>query len=174
MSHRVVITHWIHAAIVEFLSRSFEVAPNMTEVSLPRHVLLRRAQDARAIMIFPPDVVDEDFLDWCPDLMIVASTSDDLGQVDVQACTYRGVWVTKASGLATVPSDDRGVNPSQLRSATEEVQRAVALEAAANIFEALIDERPKGAINSPVLRQKPKRPVQRVRRLLYDPRNRPV
>ena len=36
-----------------------------------------------------------------------------------------------------------------LGSAVDDVRRAIALEAAANIFEALNGERPKGAINNP-------------------------
>ena len=51
-----------------------------------------------------------------------------------------------------------------LGSAVDEVRRAIALEAAANIFEALGGKRPKGAINEPRtnLRLQPLRPVQKM------------
>ena len=160
MSQRVVITQWIHPHIVELLSRSLEVVPNVTGKSLSREELLRRAQDAQAIMAFPTDVIDEDLLDWCADLMIVAGAFDGLGRVDVQACTYRGVWVTNASSPSTWSFPASIVPRGQSGSSAEEQKRATALEAAANIFEALIDERPKGAVNSPHRRLKPKRPIQ--------------
>ncbi len=161
MSQRVVITEWIHPHIIELLSRSLEVVPNMTGKSLSREELLRRAQGAQAIMAFPTDVIDEDLLDWCADLIIVAGAFDGLGRIDVQACTYRGVWATNASGPST-PSFPAGlVSERRSGSSAEEERRAagLALEAAANIFEALIDERPKGAVNSPHRRLKPKRPI---------------
>ena len=154
MSARVVITHWIDPHIVEFLSHSFEVVPNMTEKSLSREELLRRAYNAQAIMAFPSDVIDEDFLDRCPDLIIVAGTFDGSGQVDVRACTYRGVWVTNVSGLFT-----ESIEYVELESAVKEAGDTAALEAAASIFEAFIDERPKRAVNSPHRPVKPEQPI---------------
>ena len=57
---RVVITQWIHPHIVDLLSRSLEVVPNMTGKSLSREELLRRAQDAQGIMAYlPTDVIDQ-------------------------------------------------------------------------------------------------------------------
>lgn len=154
MSPRVVITEWIDPDIVEFLSRSFEVVPNMTGKSLSRQEVLRRAHNAQAVIVFPSDVIDGDFLDSCPDLVIVAGTFDGLGQVDVQACTYRGVWVTNVSGLVTA-----SIGSVELEFTQDGEGRTAVLEAAANIFEAFLEERPKRAVNSPHRRLKPKQTV---------------
>jgi len=161
VGQRVVITQWIHPHIVELLSRSLEVVPNMTGKSLSREELLRRAQDAQGIMAFPTDVIDEDLLDWCADLIIVAGAFDGLGRVDVQAWTYRGVWVTNVSGPSTPPFPASFLSRRRSGLSAEEERRmaALALEAAANIFEAFIEERPKGAVNSPHRRLRPKRPI---------------
>jgi hypothetical protein len=112
-------------------------------------------------MAFPTDVIDEDLLDWCADLIIVAGAFDGLGRVDVQAWTYRGVWVTNVSGPSTppFPASFLSRRRSGLSAEDERHTAAIALEAAANIFEALIEERPKGAVNSPHRRLRPKRPI---------------
>ena len=148
---RIVITHPIDREIVDLLSHSFEVVPHMTGETLPRHEALRRAKDAQAVMISPSDVIDGDFLDQCPHLQIVAGTFDGLGRVDVQACTDRGVWLTNASRVVAAPA------AGDLAFAPENVGRAAALEAAANICEASIGERPKGAVNSLALPRTAKR-----------------
>ena len=44
---------------------------------------------------------------------------------------------------------DRTVLTSHLGSAVDDIRRAIALDAAANIFEALAGEKPQGAVNNP-------------------------
>jgi hypothetical protein len=66
--------------------------------------------------------------------------------VDIEACTGNGIWFTIVQHLLAAP--DAG-------PAVDEVRRAMSLEAAACIFEALMDEKPKGAVNDP-LRAEPK------------------
>ena len=157
MHPRIVITHPVDREIVELLSHSFEIVPNMTGETLPRHEVLRRAKDAQAVMISPSDVIDEDFLDRCPHLRIVAGTFEGIGQVDIQACTDRGVWVTNVSCVIAASAAVNVVSARDFAFAPENVGRAAALEAAANICEASIGERPKGAVNSLVLPRTAKR-----------------
>ena len=110
------------------LSHSFVVVPNMSGASLSQEQLLDRTKDAQALMVGPSDVIDRDLLRQCPTLKIVASTFSEPGMVDVHACSDRGVWLSVAKGSPAAPM--------------------AALEAAANIFEALTGRRPKGAVNS--------------------------
>jgi lactate dehydrogenase-like 2-hydroxyacid dehydrogenase len=138
MRHRVVITHWIHPEIVEFLAHLFDVVPNMGRKNLSSEEVRRRAGDAEAIMVSANDRIDGPFLDHCPRLRVVAGASEASGKVDVQACTERGIWVTRAPAHAV----SRSMEPN-------EATRAAALEGAANILEALLGQRPGGAINTP-------------------------
>ncbi len=154
MIPRVVISGRIDPEIVEFLSHSLAVVPNMNGEALSREDILRRAEDAQAVMVFPTDVIDEDFLDRCPDLVIVAGAFEGLGGVDVEACTRHGVWVTNVQRLIA-ESMGNPVSLNQSGFAPEEMRRIAALEASANIFEALIGEHPKGAVNRPDRRLKP-------------------
>jgi phosphonate dehydrogenase len=134
MQPRVVITRRIQPEIVEMLSHTFVIVPNMTATSLSRDELLRRSKDAQALVVTANDVVDRDFLDQCPDLRIIASTFNGPGLVDVQACSDHGVWYTVVEGLP----------PESIAQ----------LEAAANVFEAFLGKNPKGADNLLQIRQR--------------------
>lgn len=129
MQPRVVISHRIGKEVMEMLSHSFVVVPNMTNALLTRSGLLRRARGALAMMVSDRDEINREFLDQCPSLLVVASTSNEPGRIDVQACTDGGVWLALA--------EDRS---PKLRAE---------LEAAANIFEAILGGKPKGAVNRP-------------------------
>ena len=139
---RVVITHWVHPEVIDLLRGAFEVIANPTRETLPRKELVRRAKEAQAMMVFMQDNIDEDFLRDCPDLRIVAGASKGYDNIDVAACTRRGVWVT------VVP--DRISSTAEPRCGVRSVLAGSELEAAANIFEALSGRTPKGAINRPL------------------------
>jgi phosphonate dehydrogenase len=106
---RVVITHWVHPEVIDMLRGSFEVVANPTRETLPRRELLRRVQDAQAMMVFMPDNIDEGFLRDCPDLRIVAGAFKGYDNIDVGACARRGVWVTVVPDLLTVPTAEIAV-----------------------------------------------------------------
>ncbi len=109
MSPRVVLTHWVHAEVIDLLRGSCDVVPNPGRETLPRRELIRRARDAQAIMVFMPDSVDEAFLRECPHLRILAGAFKGYDNIDVSACTNRGVWVTVVPDLLTVPTAEIAV-----------------------------------------------------------------
>jgi phosphonate dehydrogenase len=106
---RVVITHRVHPEVIELLESSFEVVANQTPETLPRKEVLRRAAAARVIIVFMPDRVDEEFLRECPNLKIVAGALKGYDNLDVEACTRRGVWLTVCEDLLTVPTAELAV-----------------------------------------------------------------
>jgi lactate dehydrogenase-like 2-hydroxyacid dehydrogenase len=126
MQPKVVITRRIRGEVLEMLSRSFVVVPNMTASLLSPDDLQRRTWDARALVVGADDLVNSSFLDQCPYLKIVASTFNGPGLVDVQACSDHGVWFSIVDGF---PPETK----AQL--------------AASNVYEALLGMRPKGALN---------------------------
>jgi phosphonate dehydrogenase len=99
MQPKVVITRRIRGEVLEMLSRSFVVVPNMTASALSPDDLQRRTWDAHALVVGAEDMVNSSFLDHCPNLKIVASTFNGPGLVDVQACSDRGVWVSIVDGF---------------------------------------------------------------------------
>lgn len=73
MKPQAVITHWVHPEVIELLSQRCVVIPNPTRESLPRGEILQRTKNAQAIMVFMPDMIDEDFLRTCSHLKIVSA-----------------------------------------------------------------------------------------------------
>lgn len=101
---KVVLTHWVHPEVVDYLRGSCEVVTNDSRESLPREEILRRARDADALMTFMPDSLDDAFLSECPGLHIVACALKGYDNFDVQACTRRGIWISNVPDLLTIPT----------------------------------------------------------------------
>jgi phosphonate dehydrogenase len=104
MKPKVVLTHRVHREVIELLAAHAEVIPNTTSGTLARDEILRRAQDAAAIMTFMPDRVDEAFLRACPQLRVVGCALKGYDNYDVEACTRHGVWITNVPDLLTIPT----------------------------------------------------------------------
>jgi phosphonate dehydrogenase len=106
---KVVVTHWIHPEVLDELGQACDVVANRTLDSLSRADLVKRARDARGILAFMPDRIDAEFLDQCSRLEIVAGAFKGFDNIDVDACTARGVWVTVVPDLLTEPTAELGV-----------------------------------------------------------------
>lgn len=104
MKPKVVLTHWVHPEVVEFLAPHCEVVANPSRARLAGEEILARTRDAAAIMTFMPDSVDAAFLDACPKLKIVSCALKGYDNYDVDACTRRGVWITIVPDLLTIPT----------------------------------------------------------------------
>jgi phosphonate dehydrogenase len=101
---KVVITHWVHPEVIDFLAPHCELILNQTKESLPASELILRARNAQAMMVFMPDSIDADFLSVCRELKIVAGALKGYDNFDVNACSRYGVWFTIVPDLLTVPT----------------------------------------------------------------------
>jgi phosphonate dehydrogenase len=108
-SPKIVVSHWVHDEVVDFLSRRCRLTVNRTRESWPRDELLRHCRDADALIAFMPDSVDEGFLAQCPRLRIVASAVKGYDNFDADACTRRGIWLTVVPGMLTGPTAELAV-----------------------------------------------------------------
>lgn len=104
MKPKIVITHWVHPKVIDFLSKTGQVISNDTRGTLPRHEILALAKDADAIMTFMPDSIDEEFLNACPRLKVIGCALKGYDNYDVDACTRHGVWITNVPDLLTIPT----------------------------------------------------------------------
>ncbi|MCJ7494675.1 MAG: phosphonate dehydrogenase [Deltaproteobacteria bacterium] len=109
MKPQAVITHWVHPEVIKLLSQRCVVIPNPTRESLPRGEILRRTKNAQAIMLFMPDMIDEDFLRTCSHLKIVSAALKGYDNFDVEACTRHGVWFTIVKESLTVPTAELAI-----------------------------------------------------------------
>lgn len=109
MKPKTVITQWVHPEIIEFLSEFTSVIPNQTKEVLPYGRLIEMTQDAQAIMVFMPDLIDDAFLQRCSGLKIVSAALKGYDNFDVDACTWNGVWFTIVPDLLTIPTAELAV-----------------------------------------------------------------
>lgn len=91
---KAVITHRVREPVKQMLVQHCEVVANDGVESWPPDKLLERARDADALLVFMPDRIDEAFLAQCPKLRVIAGAFKGYDNIDVEACTRRGVWVT--------------------------------------------------------------------------------
>jgi phosphonate dehydrogenase len=86
-----------------------------------RRVVLDRAKSAVGIVSCMADCVDEAWLAACPRLRVVAAVAKGHDNIDVAACTRRGVWVTNLPDLLTAPTAELvvGLMLALLRRITE-------------------------------------------------------
>ncbi len=106
--------------LVVLTSRSFDetratfdgaarVLSNQAVEPWSRESLIERCQGASALMAFMHDYIDGAFLDRCPDLRIIGAALKGYDNIDVEAATERGVWVTIVPDLLTVPTAELAV-----------------------------------------------------------------
>ena len=100
----VVVTHQIHESVRELLTSRCSVIVNDSVESWPREKVLDSAREADALMVFMADRVDEQFLERCPRLKIIAAALKGYDNFDVEGCTRRGIWFTIAPDLLTAPT----------------------------------------------------------------------
>lgn len=116
---KVVITHRVHGAVRQLLSPHCDVLANDGAESWPRDRLLEAARDADALVVFMPDKIDEDFLAGCPKLRVIAAALKGYDNIDVEACTRRGIFVA--------------IVPDLLSQATAELALALMLGLVRNV-----------------------------------------
>jgi phosphonate dehydrogenase len=102
-----VVTHAVHAETMTLLSGSCEVF--VCESSPSPQALAAQAAEASAVLAFMPDRIDSALLAACPQLRIVAGAFKGADNVDVDACTTRGVWVTVAPDLLSASTAELAV-----------------------------------------------------------------
>ena len=101
---KVVVTHRVHEPVKKFLSYQCEIVANEDRESWSPSTLLSHAHEADALMAFMPDRIDEAFLARCDRLRIVAAALKGYDNIDVEACTRHGVWLTIVPDLLSAPT----------------------------------------------------------------------
>jgi len=106
MIQKVVITHWVHREVIDYLKPHCELVLNESRGTFSRQELLKRTKDAAGVMVFMPDRIDDSFLAACPKLKIVAGALKGYDNFDVSSCEKRGIWFTITPNLLTNPTAD--------------------------------------------------------------------
>ncbi len=108
-SPKILVTHWVHQEVIEYLAQHGEVVSNSSKQSFPREQLISHAREASAIMVFMPDSINDEFLSHCSNLKIVGAALKGYDNFDVEACTRRGIWFTIVPDHLTIPTAELAI-----------------------------------------------------------------
>ena len=104
---RVVVTGRIPAVAVERLRAAHDVDSWDSETPIGRGELLSRVKGADAVVSLLTERVDAELLDAAgPQLRVVSNVAVGYNNIDVPACTARGVRVTNTPGVLTDATAD--------------------------------------------------------------------
>jgi len=103
---RLLITRRVFPEVVEALSAAYEVETNPDDAFWTPEQTRAKAAGCEALYVVATDRVDTALLEACPRLKIVATGSVGYNQIDVAACTARGIAVTNTPDVLTEATAD--------------------------------------------------------------------
>ena len=104
----VLVARHVFPDVVVRLRQHFDVEANEEAVDWPQAELIRRLQGKAGVFVAATERIDAGLLDACPDLRVVSSMAVGYNNIDVPACTARGVLVTNAPDVLTETTADFG------------------------------------------------------------------
>ena len=99
MAHKVVVTREVFDDVLERLRAGATVVDNPSDRPLAPDELAVLAADADALVCALTDRIDESLLARCPKLKVVANIAVGYNNIDLAACTARGVMATNTPGV---------------------------------------------------------------------------
>lgn len=109
MKPKVVVTNWVHDAVLEKLRQSCAVVANPNREPWPAETLRAHLKDADGVIVFMPDKIDAEVLRAAPKLKMVSCCLKGFDNFDIDACTERGVLVTILPDLLTEPGAELAI-----------------------------------------------------------------
>jgi gluconate 2-dehydrogenase len=99
MKPKVLVTREVFDETLAFLARDCEVDPNQDDRALDPEALAGRLADKDGVMCALTDRIDAKLLARCPKLKAVANIAVGYNNIDLAACTVRGVMATNTPGV---------------------------------------------------------------------------
>ncbi len=96
---KIVVTREIFDDAIEYLKQHFAVVENQQDQEIQSDVLVDMLQGADGVQTQTSDRIDGAILDKCPTVKAVCNTAVGYNNIDVDACTRRGVMVTNTPGV---------------------------------------------------------------------------
>jgi gluconate 2-dehydrogenase len=108
MKPRILVARAIFPDVLARLQAQFEVEANPDDTIWPHGELVRRLQGKAGAFVTTTEPIDAALLAACPELRAVCSMAVGYNNIDVPACTARGVLVSNAPDVLTETTADFG------------------------------------------------------------------
>jgi len=108
MNARVLVARAVFDDVIERLRQHFEVQHNQADAVWPQDELIERLQGIDGVFVTGTEAIDARLLAACPQLRAVCSMAVGYNNIDVAACTGRGVLVSNAPDVLTETTADFG------------------------------------------------------------------
>jgi gluconate 2-dehydrogenase len=105
---RVLVARAVFDEVIERLREHFEVQHNQADEVWPQDELIRRLQGMDGAFVTGTEAIDARLLQACPQLRAVCSMAVGYNNIDLAACTGRGVLVSNAPDVLTETTADFG------------------------------------------------------------------
>jgi gluconate 2-dehydrogenase len=99
MKPKILVTREVFDETLAFLAQHCEVESNQRDVALDADALARRLADKEGLVCALTDRVDATLLAGAPRLRVVANIAVGYNNIDLAACTARGIMATNTPGV---------------------------------------------------------------------------
>ncbi|HUF80990.1 MAG TPA: D-glycerate dehydrogenase [Burkholderiales bacterium] len=99
MKPKILVTREVFDETLAFLEQQCEVESNQPDAALAPEVLARKLAGKDGVMCALTDRIDSGLLESCPRLKVVANIAVGYNNIDLAACTARGVMATNTPGV---------------------------------------------------------------------------
>jgi len=108
MKKSVLVCRAVFPDVLERLAEHFDLETNQDDVVWSREELIAHLQGKAGVFVTGTQPIDSALLDACPELKAVCSMAVGYNNIDVPACTARGVLVSNAPDVLTETTADFG------------------------------------------------------------------
>ena len=108
MRARILVARAVFDEVIERLHQHFELQHNQTDEVWSQDELIRRLQGMDGAFVTGTEAIDAQLLAACPQLRAVCSMAVGYNNIDLAACTARGVLVSNAPDVLTETTADFG------------------------------------------------------------------
>lgn len=99
MKPRIQVTREVFDETLAYLAEHCEVASNQEDVAYSPEALGQKLADKDGVVCCLTDRIDAALLESCPQLKVVANVAVGYNNIDLAACTARGVMATNTPGV---------------------------------------------------------------------------
>ncbi len=108
MKKNILVARRVFDSVLERLRVHFEVEPNQDDLIWSKAELIARLQGKDGAFITASERIDAELLDACPQLRAVCNMAVGYNNIDLDACTARGVLASNTPDVLTETTADFG------------------------------------------------------------------